>query len=196
MSTFFEPEVGNWDSPIPMTDSRVKPLPSRINEVLNIDDQYVIKIAGSVFWRRLTRFDPVDLLKQEFECLELLQDAGFTPNPLYFSEKVLVTKWVGNSLSKDSVPTDWEQQVGHIATKLAERRIVHLDIKAANVLSAGGRLNLIDFGWSLKDGRGLSLPGVLDRTWKARDPEWIEGFTNLKLRNVISSVLRSNGQSA
>ena len=167
----------------------MKPLPSRINEVLNIDDQYVIKIAGSVFWRRLTRFDPVDLLKQEFECLELLQDAGFTPNPLYFSEKILVTKWVGNPISKESVPMDWEQQVRQIADELAKRRIVHLDIKAANVLIAGERLKLIDFGWSLKAGGGRSLPGVLKRTWKVSDPDWITEFTELRLRKVISDVL-------
>lgn len=173
-----------------MSATHFRILPSRINTVLAVGEMVVVKIAGPRFRRGIRIFSPSDMLLHEQRCLEALEDFDIAPRSLYFNGQVLVMSNCGRTISEVAPPVDWHAQIEEIASRLAERRILHLDLKAANVLSDGETLRIIDFGWSLLNGRGYVNPSM-KRVGAARlsTSAGVGDWTLATLERIVSSVL-------
>lgn len=139
----------------PTSPGTSRPLPSRINSVLEINGKLVVKISGPKFRRGLRVYDPRAMLRHEAECLKVLEGYDIAPRLIFERTGVLGMTWCGQSIDSAVLPRNWESQIREIASALTQCGISHFDLKKENLVFDGDRIRVIDFGWSFLGGKGF-----------------------------------------
>lgn len=85
---------------------------------------------------------------KEVEALVLLKGEKHFPQVLNIDEigKVIKMTYCGESLTKENLPKNWEDQCDEITSILEGKKIFHADIYLKNILVKDGMIYLIDFG--------------------------------------------------
>jgi len=60
--------------------------------------------------------------------------------------------YIGEMITKETIPEDWKEQRDYILKELAKCKCKHNDIKPQEITIQDGKLHLIDFGWATKLG--------------------------------------------
>jgi len=168
----------------------VEVLPSRVNTVLALSRRVVLKMPGKRFRRGLRVFDPREMLRHEARCLVVLEEYDIAPRLIYFDGSILLSSFCGESLEVSKPPLNWRVQIDRMSSALAEEGIQHLDIKASNLVTDGEKLRLVDFGWSVINGRGFIRPGIRSElVGKHTNTDQLRAWTRTSLTNIISNVV-------
>lgn len=92
------------------------------------------------------------------EVYWLLKMEKFDRTPNYIShdrdKKTVTMSYVGEPLTKQNLPDDYEEQIQYILDGLKEYNCSHNDIKPSELMCMDGKINIIDFSWSTE----LDLP--------------------------------------
>lgn len=100
--------------------------------------------------------------------LQRMQGSGVTVEPLAFfdGDQTLVLQHVGNPVTKDTLPGDWEVQLLHILEVFLERNCRHNDLKPEEIMVDGtGRLRIVDLGFASEAFGGAPLTSLYPRRW-------------------------------
>lgn len=150
----------------------------------------VEKIAGQ-FHKKQLGFLDYDLINNESKMLLEMASPGRESNPFpghcgLTNEGVLILTDCGEPLTAENLPADWRDQMMNILKLLKSANVMHRDIRPDNFTVKDGRIYLIDFGWSCKEGVTDDLiannpPSVLGYPFKSS-----EGFDDVySMRAVI-----------
>ena len=77
--------------------------------------------------------------------LKLLQSSKHVPRLLSYDANSITMTFCGEQLSKDNIPSDWEQQTEEICSELKVANIHYVDPSYNNILVKDGTIFLIDF---------------------------------------------------
>jgi RIO-like serine/threonine protein kinase len=106
--------------------------------------------------KRLLKQYP-NLINREVFWLEKLESFDRTPKLIShdMERHLVVMEYMGERLTKQNIPTDYETQVTYILDGLKQFECSHNDIKPTELLVLDGKINIIDFGWSTKIGEPI-----------------------------------------
>lgn len=105
--------------------------------------------------KQVDAFAELGIVAREAKWFERLAGSGRTPQMLRLSERVLVSRYLGEPLRHHNLPEDWRDQAEDILRCLADAGCSHNDIKCDNLVVAGDRMSLIDFGWATVEGEAI-----------------------------------------
>ena len=112
----------------------------------------------------------MDCFKNELYWLKRLKETGAVPKILSSNEKTktIVTEYVGEPVTRRTLPADWQEQRDKILRILLEHNCRHNDIKPSEILVLNGKLKLIDFGWAstASEPNPKYYPSQLGLKWK------------------------------
>jgi len=96
------------------------------------------------------KYQHFHVYEREVFWLNRFQDLDFIPNLVGSndSKKVISMSFVGRKVTKENLPSDFEEQLDNIKKKLKEFNCQHNDINDDNILIGDGKIYLIDFGWT------------------------------------------------
>jgi len=108
--------------------------------------------------------DKFDIFKNEVKWLEKMEDFDNVPTIIEYDSatKTIVTKYLGDLISRDTVPVDWKNQIREIVDKLIEYGCSHNDIKPREIVVKDGIISLVDFGWATP--LGEKIPSFFPRS--------------------------------
>lgn len=110
-----------------------------------------ITIENGVVTKNVIRYLEYDVYPREKYWLTFFNNIGYdwAPQLISFDDETctLCMTYVGEKITKDNKPKDWETQFQHILDCLERMNIKHNDIKPEEVLVNENKLYLIDFGW-------------------------------------------------
>jgi len=86
-----------------------------------------------------------DFVNKEVFWLHRLASFDKTPNVISFNEDTIIMNYMGKIITKDTVPSDWKDQVECIIKTLKHLQVSHNDIKLEEILVKDRKINLIDF---------------------------------------------------
>ena len=95
--------------------------------------------------------------EREAAWLKRFHGSSYVPELISAQDGVLVTRYVGEPVRRNNLPTDWRIQAEDILTHLERKGCQHNDIKCDNLTVFRGQLYLIDFGWATEVGE--AIPG-------------------------------------
>jgi tRNA A-37 threonylcarbamoyl transferase component Bud32 len=130
---------------------------SRINSVEILENQTVYKKAGPDFYRKRRKFSTVEAIQREVEILKVIEYARISPRVLDVGSDFFIMEYAGVPLTKETLPHNWRQQISEILKTFQKHKIIHRDIKQKNLLVLEGKLTLIDYGWSIAEGRDFFI---------------------------------------
>ena len=86
----------------------------------------------------------------ELHWLNLLKESGFTPKLVSYDKSLLTIEmtYVGQTITKENIPSNWKDQCEHIIATLKSYNCSHNDIKPEDILVDNETLYLVDFGWA------------------------------------------------
>lgn len=134
--------------------------------------------------------------------LQRMQGSGVTVEPLAFfdGDQTLVLQHVGNPVTKDTLPGDWEVQLLHILEVFLERNCRHNDLKPEEIMVDGtGRLRIVDLGFASEAFGGAPLTSLfpsavvkdLGSGYRCPSHGPLDGFSDAcTLRRVMNAVRR------
>ena len=98
-----------------------------------------------------------NLINREVFWLEKLESFDRTPKLIShdMERHMIVMEYMGERLTKQNIPNDYETQVTYILDGLKQFECSHNDIKPTELLVLDGKINIIDFGWSTKIGEPI-----------------------------------------
>ena len=98
-----------------------------------------------------------DLFSNEIKWLKRLSDFERVPTLVEYDKEnqIIVTNYLGDILTRDTVPDDWELQVKYIVKTLRVYGCSHNDIKPREIVVKDKNLYLVDFGWATPLGEKL-----------------------------------------
>jgi RIO-like serine/threonine protein kinase len=109
-----------------------------------------------------------NIINREVFWLEKLESFDRTPKLISHDMgiELVVMEYVGEPLTKQNIPNDYETQVTYILDGLKQFECSHNDIKPTELLVLDGKINIIDFGWSTKIGEPIPKhwPKALGKT--------------------------------
>ena len=116
-----------------------------------------------------------NIINREVFWLETLESFDRTPKLISHDTErnLVVMEYMGERLTKQNIPTDYETQVTYILDGLKQFECSHNDIKPTELLVLDGKINIIDFGWSTKIGEPIP------KHW----PRELGGHFRYKVRN-------------
>jgi predicted Ser/Thr protein kinase len=92
-----------------------------------------------------------NILEREVRILKILKDFEWCPNLVYSDLNSIITEYSGDSLNKNNIPNNYEEQIFKILNDLKKLGIKHNDIwaigKNPELLVKDNKIYLIDFGW-------------------------------------------------
>ena len=89
---------------------------------------------------------------RELKWLTTMADFDGVPNVVNYGDNFIKMTYVGERVTKATIPDDWKDQIEWILEVLFEYNCSHNDIKPEEILVLDGDLYLIDFGWALPIG--------------------------------------------
>jgi serine/threonine protein kinase len=92
------------------------------------------------------------------------------------SEGYLITEYVGEPLDHSNIPENINQQIEKICEALMNEKIEHRDIKPNELLVKNGIIYLVDFGFSLINGKFIPDQTPINNSFEDRIA--IEGIIN------------------
>lgn len=98
--------------------------------------------------------DPWNTLERETYWLPRLPPT-VAPRLLARAGSGIELTYEGEMVNPYNLPLDWREQAEAILTALASAGCAHNDIQVTNLVVAGGRLKLIDFGWATRIGERI-----------------------------------------
>lgn len=113
---------------------------------LNKDLKITI-IDKAVFVKKVIhkKYSHYDFVNKEVFWLRRLESFDRTPNVIDFNEDTIIMDYMGQVITKTTVPPDWEDQIKYIVRTLELLKVSHNDIKTEEILVKDGKINLIDF---------------------------------------------------
>lgn len=110
-----------------------------------------IHIENGVVTKKIIHYLDYDVYPREKYWLTFFNSIGYdwVPQLLSFDDHTHTLKmsYVGERISKDNKPEDWELQFKNILDCLERMNIKHNDIKYEEILVKDNKIYLIDFGW-------------------------------------------------
>jgi len=95
------------------------------------------------------------LMGREVFWLKHLEKFDRTPQIIEVTDDSIVMTYVGERISKESVPDDWKTQVLYISEGLKKYKCSHNDIKPEDIQVKDGIIYIVDFGWSTRIGEPI-----------------------------------------
>lgn len=89
-------------------------------------------------------------IRREAKWIRRCGKHDIAPRLLKFSDRVIVMTYVGEAITSETLPSDWEKQLHHIANKLVRVRCFYLDLQLVHLRVLDGKIRLIDFGQTRK----------------------------------------------
>jgi len=108
----------------------------------------VIDLNSGIVLKAINSFNEHGIFLRELNWLSKLQSTGITPKLIRVDASTIITRYVGEPVSQDNLPANWEHQAEQILSALSDHQCSHNDIKCDNIMVLEGRLSLVDFGWS------------------------------------------------
>lgn len=108
-------------------------------------DNVVYKNIGN------NKYQMFNVFERELFWLKRFHDSDFTPNLLGSSDKTkaISMNFVGRKVTKENIPSDFEEQLDYMNKKIKEYNCQHNDMNDDNILVGDNKkIYLIDFGWS------------------------------------------------
>jgi len=128
------------------------------NDSNNVDTKIILKddisskTTLSVTKQILNTWDTetINVYENEKKWLKQLHKTDIIAKPLLFDDqnRMVVTEYSGEKITKANLPTDWESQRDHILQTLKENNCRHNDIKPDELLVHKNKIKIIDFGWA------------------------------------------------
>ena len=106
---------------------------------------------GDTIVKTVKRFFPgFDVFENEIMWLKKMAEFDRVPTIIDYdtSNRSMTTVYLGDILTKKTIPADWESQVEYILKKLKKYGCSHNDIKPRDIVVMEGKLSLVDFGWA------------------------------------------------
>jgi len=88
------------------------------------------------------------LLEREKFWLNHLQGFERAPKILSSNNDSITMNYVGERLTAENLPQDWEEQILYISEELKRYNCSHNDIKPEDMLVKNNTIYIIDFGWT------------------------------------------------
>ena len=88
------------------------------------------------------------LMEREKKWLLHLIDFDRVPKIIKTYDNIIEMTYVGERITKENIPIDWEKQIEYIYKKLKEFNCSHNDIKPEELLVKENKIYIVDFGWS------------------------------------------------
>jgi hypothetical protein len=111
-----------------------------------------VDLDTGIVEKQVGRFSEFGILEREARWLDALAPYDIAPKLVSAAGDTLRLRYVGEPVRQHNLPADWRQQAERILDGLAAGGCAHNDIKCDNLTVLGGRLYLIDFGWSTEVG--------------------------------------------
>ncbi len=108
----------------------------------------VIDLNANIVSKTINAFKEHGIHMREITWLSTLTPTGIVPELISADSQTIITRYVGEPVSHENIPLDWEKQAEEILTTLTGYHCSHNDIKCDNIMILDGRLSLVDFGWS------------------------------------------------
>lgn len=132
----------------------------------------------------------IDLFQNELFWLKELAEFDRVPNVLWYDEEIKSFKMpnLGDMITKDNIPQDWEVQMEYIIEELDKYNCSHNDVKPEEILVKEGKLYLIDFGWATKKNEKIAkqYPRCLGGKFRKGKHNFDDGYS---FRKSIKYVL-------
>ena len=108
------------------------------------------------------KYTKYDILKREVFILKKLQKYKHFPRLVKYSDYYIITEYIGDTISKDTIPENIFSQINKINNIFKKENIIHADIKNSEMLIKNNILYIIDFGWSKFNNTWCCLKGFCD----------------------------------
>ena len=108
---------------------------------VEIYDDYVIKIFNEQALRE-------GLYRRELHWLKKLERYDRVPTVLDFGSNNIKMTYVGERITKETLPVNWQKQIIEIYLEFQKYECCHNDIKPEDILVLNDRLHIVDFGWA------------------------------------------------
>lgn len=140
--------------------------------------------AKTLIVKKVVKFLDYSVFEREVYWLRILNEkqVSWAPKLLQVSKPFIVMEHVGTSVTKHSLPSNWNDQVKSIEHDMQTLNLRHNDIKINELLVKSGKLYLIDFQWASL-GNDYSCKGLFSARAKPH------GLFN-SIPVVIKSVLK------
>lgn len=131
------------------------------------------------------------LLEREKFWLHQLREFERVPNILNASDNSITMDYVGERLTAENLPQDWEEQILVISEGLKRYDCSHNDIKPEDILVKNQKLYIVDFGWATRLGEDIPSHWPPDI-----GGEFAPGVHNFddsySLRESVQNILRTD----
>jgi RIO-like serine/threonine protein kinase len=111
---------------------------------------YYISEDGKYFLKKPKEYLDYNILEREIFILKKLQkyETHF-PKLVYHDSECLITEYIGEIISKETLPKDYIKQIERILEILQKEEIRHSDIKDSEILvDKKNKIYLVDYGWA------------------------------------------------
>lgn len=135
----------------------------------------VVKTVKPRFYPRFNVFI------NEIKWLSILKYFNRSPDLIYYNmnKKIIVMSNMGEVISRNNIPDDWELQIKYISDGLKYFGCAHNDIKPSEILVKDKKINIIDFGWSTRYGEKIpeEFPPGLGDKFKYKEKEFNDYYS-------------------
>jgi predicted Ser/Thr protein kinase len=125
---------------------------------------YFIDSSYKYFMKIPLMYTEYDLLRREIFILKKLEQYDCFPKIVYNNNILLVTEYIGDIITKQSIPDNILFQINDINNILIKEKIIHSDIKQSEMLIKDNKLYIIDFGWARYNNKWSCDSGFSNKT--------------------------------
>lgn len=148
---------------------------------------YFVDSNNKYFMKIPYMYKEFDILRREIFILKKLENYDCFPKIVYYNNILLVTEYIGDVITKDTIPDNILFQINYISNILLKEKIIHSDIKKYEMLIRDDKLYIIDFGWARYNNKWSCDNGLCNRT----KPDLDNTSDIQSMINVIIGLLNS-----
>lgn len=132
------------------------------------------------------------LLERETFWLNHLQECEWVPRIISSNNDSITLNYVGERLTAENLPQDWQDQIRFISAELKRFNCSHNDIKPEDMLVKNKKIYIVDFGWATRIGD--EIPSHWPRVIGEEFAYGVHNFNDLySLEKSIQYVLENAG---